>query len=66
MRTSASNQTPYRETGASHAAVLCPSFYKAEIVFNPSRWDRIRDSSRKWLIGAWQRRAQRALERRAF
>ena len=50
----------------SHAAVLCPSFYKAEIVFNPSRWDRIRDRSRKWLIGAWQRRAQRALERSAF
>jgi indolepyruvate ferredoxin oxidoreductase alpha subunit len=50
----------------SHAAVLCPSFYKAEIVFNPTRWDRIRDRSRNWLIGAWQRRAQRALERRAF
>jgi indolepyruvate ferredoxin oxidoreductase alpha subunit len=50
----------------SHAAVLCPSFYKAEIIFNPSRWDLWRDRTRKWLIGAWQRRAQRALERRAF
>ena len=24
----------------SHAAVLCPSFYRAEVVSNPSRWDR--------------------------
>jgi indolepyruvate ferredoxin oxidoreductase alpha subunit len=50
----------------SHAAVLCPSFYKAEIVFNPSRWDRLRDRSRKWLIRAWQHRAQRARQQRAF
>jgi indolepyruvate ferredoxin oxidoreductase alpha subunit len=25
----------------SHAEVLCPSFYKAEIVFNPTWWDRL-------------------------
>ena len=25
----------------AHAAVLCPSFYRAEIVQNPSRWDRM-------------------------
>jgi len=24
----------------SHAAVLCPSFYRAEIISHPSRWDR--------------------------
>ena len=24
----------------AHAAVLCPSFYRAEVVQNPSRWDR--------------------------
>jgi len=50
----------------SHAAVLCPSFYKAEIVINPTRWDRLRDRTRGWLIGAWQRRAERAFARRAF
>ncbi len=50
----------------SHAAVLCPSFYKAEILFNPTRWDRWRARSRDWLIGAWQRRAERSLARRAF
>jgi len=25
----------------AHAAVLCPSFYRAELVYNPSRWDRL-------------------------
>ena len=30
----------------SHAAVLCPSFYKAQIVSNPSRWDRLRERVR--------------------
>ncbi|WP_213981172.1 indolepyruvate ferredoxin oxidoreductase subunit alpha [Sphingomonas sp. dw_22] len=50
----------------SHAAVLCPSFYKAEIVFNPNRWDRFRDRSRRWLIGAMQRRGERATAKRAF
>jgi indolepyruvate ferredoxin oxidoreductase alpha subunit len=50
----------------SHAAVLCPSFYRADIVMNPTRWDRIRDRIRAGLIGAWQRRSQAALEQRAF
>lgn len=50
----------------SHAAVLCPSFYKAEIVINPTGWDRLRDRTRGWLIGAWQRRMQKSLEQRAF
>ena len=50
----------------SHAAVLCPSFYKAEIIFNPTGWDRLRDRSRGWFIKTWQRRAQRSLARRAF
>jgi indolepyruvate ferredoxin oxidoreductase alpha subunit len=50
----------------SHAAVLCPSFYKAEIVFNPTRWDRLRDRSRNWLIGTWQQRLSRARASRAF
>ncbi len=50
----------------SHAAILCPSFYKADIVFNPNGWDRMRDRSRRWLIGAMQRRADRAAAKRAF
>jgi indolepyruvate ferredoxin oxidoreductase, alpha subunit len=35
----------------AHAAVLCPSFFRAEIVHNPSRWDRFKDSLRRTLIG---------------
>jgi indolepyruvate ferredoxin oxidoreductase alpha subunit len=50
----------------SHAAVLCPSFYRAEIVTNPSRWDRWRQRARSAVIGALQRRAERARQRYAF
>jgi indolepyruvate ferredoxin oxidoreductase alpha subunit len=39
----------------SHAAVLCPSFYKAQIVSNPSRWDRLREALRSAVIGRLQR-----------
>ncbi len=50
----------------SHAAVLCPSFYKAEIVANPTRWDRTRDRLRAWVIGAVQKRSARSIASRAF
>jgi indolepyruvate ferredoxin oxidoreductase alpha subunit len=43
----------------AHAAVLCPSFYRAELVYNPSRWDRFLDSVRSAFIGALQRRSER-------
>ena len=49
----------------SHAAVLCPSFYKAEIVANPTRWDRTRDRLRAWVIGAVQKRSARSIAARA-
>jgi indolepyruvate ferredoxin oxidoreductase alpha subunit len=32
----------------AHAAVLCPSFYRAEIISNPGLWDRI-----SHRLGAW-------------
>jgi indolepyruvate ferredoxin oxidoreductase alpha subunit len=35
----------------AHAAVLCPSFFRAEIVHNPSRWDRLKHALRRTLIG---------------
>ena len=35
----------------AHAAVLCPSFFRADIVHNPSRWDRFKYSLRRSLIG---------------
>jgi indolepyruvate ferredoxin oxidoreductase alpha subunit len=41
------------------AAVLCPSFYRAELVYNPSRWDRLIARVRAAVIGALQRRSER-------
>jgi indolepyruvate ferredoxin oxidoreductase alpha subunit len=50
----------------SHAAVLCPSFYKAQIITNPTRWDRFRQRVRSAVIGYLQRRDARARARYAF
>ncbi len=50
----------------SHAAVLCPSFYKAEVISNPNRADRVRQRLRGWVIGALQRRSARQIAARAF
>ena len=50
----------------SHAAVLCPSFYKARIIANPDRRDRVRQRLRGWVIGALQKRSARKLAARAF
>ena len=35
----------------AHAAILCPSFYRAEIVQNPTAWDRWLDRVRSAVIG---------------
>jgi indolepyruvate ferredoxin oxidoreductase, alpha subunit len=40
----------------AHAAVLCPSFYRAELISNPTRWDRLRQRVRDVVIGWLQRR----------
>jgi indolepyruvate ferredoxin oxidoreductase alpha subunit len=37
------------------AAVLCPSFYRADIVENPGRWERLVARLRQRVIGALQR-----------
>jgi indolepyruvate ferredoxin oxidoreductase alpha subunit len=50
----------------AHAAVLCPSFYKAQIVSNPNGWDRLRERLRGGVIGALQRAAAKRRERYAF
>jgi indolepyruvate ferredoxin oxidoreductase, alpha subunit len=47
---------------ASQAAVLCPSFYKASIVSNPSVWDRWKQGLRKTVIGWLQGRIDRRLQ----
>lgn len=43
----------------AEAAVLCPSFYKAAVVHNPSRLDRWGATIRSAVIGFLQRRADR-------
>jgi indolepyruvate ferredoxin oxidoreductase alpha subunit len=39
----------------AHAAVLCPSFYKAEVIQNPTVVDRFKSSVRNWIINRLQR-----------
>ncbi|HLJ51172.1 MAG TPA: indolepyruvate ferredoxin oxidoreductase subunit alpha [Bryobacteraceae bacterium] len=46
----------------AHAAVLCPSFYRAEIVSNPGTWERFMTRVRSAVIGLLQRRVARRLE----
>ena len=43
----------------AHAAVLCPSFYRAELIYNPSGWDRFIGKVRTAVIGLLQRRSER-------
>jgi indolepyruvate ferredoxin oxidoreductase alpha subunit len=43
----------------AHAAVLCPSFYRASIINNPTAWDRLRARIRGAVIGFLQRRIAR-------
>ena len=50
----------------AHAAVLCPSFYKADIVYNPSLADRSLAAARSAVIGALQGFRERRLRRLAF
>jgi indolepyruvate ferredoxin oxidoreductase, alpha subunit len=41
------------------AAVLCPSFYRAELIYNPGRRDRLLYKVRAAFIGLLQRRGER-------
>src|SRR5215207_8005034 len=50
----------------SHAAVLCPSFYKARIVSNPTGSDRFLARMRAAVIGWFQQRDDKARARLAF
>jgi indolepyruvate ferredoxin oxidoreductase, alpha subunit len=43
----------------AHAAVLCPSFYRASIISNPSRWDHFKARLRGAVIGFLQKRLAR-------
>ncbi len=43
----------------AHAAVLCPSFYRASIINNPTGWDRFKARLRRRVIGYLQARMER-------
>jgi indolepyruvate ferredoxin oxidoreductase alpha subunit len=45
----------------AHAAVLCPSFYRASIIDNPTKWDHFKQRVRGVVIGYLQRRLDRKM-----
>ena len=45
----------------AHAAVLCPSFYRTDVIQNPNWRDKVLVKIRAW----WIKSASRGLERRA-
>ncbi|MFT4560308.1 MAG: indolepyruvate ferredoxin oxidoreductase alpha subunit [Gammaproteobacteria bacterium] len=49
----------------AHAAALCPSFYRAEVIYNPSKWDRLVEKVRSGVIRYLQDRHARQLARYA-
>ncbi len=48
------------------AATLCPSFYRADLIENPTRWDRFVHAVRAAVIGTLQRRSERRRLRHAL
>ena len=48
----------------AHAAVLCPSFFRADIVHNPSRFDRLRHRTSARLISWLQTGSERRRQAR--
>lgn len=39
----------------THAAVLCPSFFRADLISNPSKWDKFKTNFRMGIIGFLQK-----------
>lgn len=50
----------------AHAAVLCPSFYRAQLVYNPTPFEKFVARLRDAVIGFFQRRADARRLRHAF
>lgn len=50
----------------AHSAVLCPSFFRAELVYNPSAWDRFAARVRNGVIGFIQSVRARRQRKYAF
>ena len=47
------------------AAVLCPSFYRAQMISNPTWWDKLRHRVNGWVVGRLQARIERRLQSHA-
>ncbi len=50
----------------AHSAVLCPSFYRADLLYNPTSWDRVKADWRNRIIDALQSLADRRRKRFSF
>lgn len=50
----------------AHSAILCPSFYRADLVYNPSWWDKFTAGIRDTVIGALQKRDENRRAKYAF
>ena len=50
----------------AHAAVLCPSFYRADLIQNPTQWDQFKAKVRKRVIGVLQSRRTKRLNQYSF
>ncbi|MEH6516896.1 MAG: indolepyruvate ferredoxin oxidoreductase subunit alpha [Halioglobus sp.] len=50
----------------AHAAILCPSFSRVDLVYNPSSWDRFIGGFRLSVIGWFQERDERKREASAL
>ena len=50
----------------SHAAILCPSFYRAQIISNPNSMDTFREKWRRRIISWFQRRSAAKRDQYAF
>jgi indolepyruvate ferredoxin oxidoreductase, alpha subunit len=52
--------------GNALEAVLCPSFYRADIIANPTRRDKLIEKLRSMIIGFFQRRSDRRRAKYSF
>ncbi|MEK7266744.1 MAG: indolepyruvate ferredoxin oxidoreductase subunit alpha [Pseudomonadota bacterium] len=50
----------------AHAAILCPSFYRAELIYNPSALDKLAANMRSSVIGFFQKLGEKRRERTSF
>jgi len=50
----------------AHSAILCPSFYRADIVYNPSWWDRTKEAVRSAIISMLQKGGEKRRSKYSF